>query len=118
MIMKNQIHLFHPCIVSIFDFKAFIDFFLLVAILSGARNSRDLSLSGKIYNKMKSLFPDQKNALISGSILLGNVYSSLGDDQGAEDIRLTRRKEFGTRIKVGMSWTAVNGQVVVRNFRF
>jgi hypothetical protein len=121
--MINQIHLIYPCIVSIFDFKAVIDFSLLVAILSGARNSRDLILSEKIYKRMKSLFSDHKDALISGSILLGNVSSSLGDHQGAQDIRLNRIKELGKRVKVGISWTEVNGELVVRdsvlvNFRF
>jgi hypothetical protein len=89
-----------------------------VAILSGARNSRDLIVSEKIYKRMRSLFSDHKDALVSGSILLCNVYSSLGDYQGAQDIRLNRIKEVGKRVKVGISWTAVNGQLVVRDFVF
>lgn len=116
--MKNPIRLIQLCIVSIFNTHFFVDFCLLVAILSGARNSRDFILSNKIYERMKSLFPDQKDALISGSILLCNVYSSLGDDQGAQDIRLNRIKELGKRVKIGLSWTEVNGEIVVKDLIF
>ncbi len=65
---------------------------------------------------MKYLFPDDKEALVSGSILLSNIYTSLGDYERAEDIRLTRIKEFGTKVKPGLSWTEVNGELVVRYF--
>ncbi|CAF5155949.1 unnamed protein product, partial [Rotaria magnacalcarata] len=63
---------------------------MYMAILSGARSSHNSILSEKIYLRMKSLFPDQKDALISGSILLCNIYSSLA----------------------GLSWTEVNGEIV------
>ena len=82
--------------------------------MSGARNSRDHILSEKIYNKMKVLFSDQKDALISDSILLCNIYSSIGDDHQAQNNRLSRLKNFGKRVKVGLSWTEVNGEIVVR----
>jgi hypothetical protein len=87
-----------------------------VAILSGARNSRQHILSKQIYDRMKILFPDQKEKLISGSILLCNIYSSLGDHQEAENIRSTRIKELGTKVKPGISWTECNGEIVVRRF--
>ncbi|CAF4138380.1 unnamed protein product, partial [Rotaria magnacalcarata] len=85
---------------------------MYMAILSGARNSRDSILSEKMYRRMKILFPDEKGALISGSILLCNVYSSLGDHEEAEDIRFNRRKELGKKVQVGLSWTEVNGEIV------
>ncbi|CAM4821705.1 unnamed protein product [Rotaria magnacalcarata] len=88
------------------------EFLHAVAILSGARNSRDSILSEKMYRRMKILFPDEKGALISGSILLCNVYSSLGDHEEAEDIRFNRRKELGKKVQVGLSWTEVNGEIV------
>ncbi len=86
-----------------------------MAILSGARNCRHSVLSEKIYNRMKSLFPDQKAALISGAVLLGNIYSSLGDHGRAKNIQSNRRKEFGIKIKVGLTWTEVNGEIVVKD---
>ncbi|CAF1310395.1 unnamed protein product [Adineta steineri] len=85
---------------------------MYMAILSGARNRRHSIISEKIYNKMKSLFPGEKDALISASILLANTYTSLGDSQRAEDIRLDRIKEFGKEVRVGLSWTEVNGTIV------
>ncbi|CAF0900852.1 unnamed protein product [Adineta steineri] len=48
---------------------------------------------------MKILFPDQKNSLISDSILLSNI-------------RLDRIKQFGTKIKSGISLTEVKGELV------
>ena len=85
-------------------------------MLSGARNSRQHILAKQIYDRMKILFPDQKETLISGSILLCNIYSSLGDHQQAENIRSNRIKEFGTKVKPGVSWTECNGEIVVRRF--
>jgi hypothetical protein len=88
----------------------------LVAMLSGARNCQDSVLSQKIYNRMKSLFPDRKENLIAGSILLCNTYSSVGEYEQAKDVRSNRIKELGKSVKIGLSWTAVNGEVVVRCF--
>jgi hypothetical protein len=87
-----------------------------VAILSGARNSRQHIISKQIYDRMKILFPDQKERLISGSILLCNIYSSLGDHEQAENIRSNRIKELGTKVKPGVAWTEFNGEIVVRRF--
>ena len=89
---------------------------ILVAVLSGARNSRHGILSKRIYDRMKKLFPDKKEALISGSILLCNTYSALGEHQEAERIRLNRIQELGTKVKSGISWTEHNGEIVVRRF--
>ncbi|CAF5177051.1 unnamed protein product [Rotaria magnacalcarata] len=85
---------------------------MYMAILSGARTSHNSTLSEKIYLRVKSLFPDQKDALTSGSILLCNIYSSLGDHEEAENIRLNRIKEVGKKVQAGLSWTEVNGEIV------
>ncbi|CAF1029060.1 unnamed protein product [Rotaria magnacalcarata] len=82
------------------------------AILSGARNHRHIALSEEIFNQMRLLFPNEKSALISASVLLSNTYSSLGNDQQVEAIRMDRIKELGKNVKVGVSWTEVNGQLV------
>ncbi|CAF0731778.1 unnamed protein product [Adineta steineri] len=85
---------------------------MYMAILSGTRNSRQHILSKQIYDRMKILFPNQKDSLISGSILLSNIYLSLGDHQEAENIRLNRIEQLGTKVKSGTSWTEVNGDIV------
>ena len=87
--------------------------YILVAILSGARNHRNTLLSQTIYNRMKCLFPNQKEAMIAGSILLSNTFSSMGDDEQAKDIQRIRIKEYGSKVKIGLSWTEVNGEIVV-----
>ncbi len=115
--MKSQTHLLYLCIVSIYhiDLLLFLNLnIILVAMLSGARNCRDSILSEKLYNRMKSLFPDRRENLISASILLCNTYSSLGEYEQAKHIRSNRIKQLGTKVKVGLSWTEVNGEIVVK----
>ena len=84
-------------------------------MLSAARTHRDSSLSQKLYDRMKYLFPDKKSELISAAILLSNTYSSLGDDQHVQSIRANRLKHLGSKVKLGLSWTEVNGELVVRS---
>ncbi|CAF0902753.1 unnamed protein product [Adineta steineri] len=85
---------------------------MYMALLSGARNSRQTHLSQEIHKRMQLLFPNEKNHLISASILLCNISSSLGDHEEAQALRLDRIKEFGNKVKAGLSWTEVNGEVV------
>lgn len=87
-----------------------------MALLSGTRNHRHSALSQKIFDRMKLLFPNKKQALISGSILLANTYLSVGDDQQAKEIQLTRVQQLGRKVKIGMSRTEVNGEIVVQVF--
>jgi glycine betaine/choline ABC-type transport system substrate-binding protein len=82
-------------------------------MLSGARNHRDSALSQKLYDRMKSLFLDQKSLLIAASVLVSNTYSSVGDEQQAHEVRISRIKQFGKKSKAGLSWTEVNGELVV-----
>lgn len=63
---------------------------------------------------MEILFPDKKSDMISASILLSNVYSSLGDDHRVETIRANRIKQFGNKVQVGLSWTEIDGEIFVR----
>jgi glycine betaine/choline ABC-type transport system substrate-binding protein len=82
-------------------------------MLSGARNHRDSALSQKFYDRMKSLFPDQKSLLIAASVLVSNTYSSVGNEQQAHEVHISRIKQFGKKSKAGISWTEVNGELVV-----
>ena len=82
-------------------------------MLSGARNQRQSDLSQRLYDRMTSLFPDQKSALISASILLSNTYLSTDEPQRAQEVRLKRIKQFGRKVKPGVSWTEVNDELLV-----
>ncbi|CAF1152611.1 unnamed protein product [Rotaria sordida] len=85
---------------------------MYMAMLSGARNSHQHILSKKIYDRMNILFPDEKETLKSGSILVGNTYSSVVDYQEAVNIRSKRIRELGTKVKPGVSWTEFNGEIL------
>ncbi|CAF4449764.1 unnamed protein product [Rotaria socialis] len=87
---------------------------IYMAMLSGARNNRNSVLSQRLYNQMKSLFSNKKDDFIAASILLCNTYSSLGQFEQAAHIRSTRIKEFGKNVKVGLTWTEANGELVVK----
>ena len=91
-------------------------YIILVAILSGLRNQRNSASARKLYDRMRYLFPNRKDDLRSASILLSNIYSSLGDNQEAELIRMNRIKEIGKKVKPGLAWTEVNGELVVNIF--
>jgi hypothetical protein len=88
---------------------------MIVALLSGARTHRQLNLSQKLYNRMRDLFANQKEALVAASILLSNTYSSFGHREKAAQIRTDRIIEIGQKVKSGVSWTEVNGEIVVNN---
>ncbi|CAF1385837.1 unnamed protein product [Rotaria sp. Silwood1] len=85
---------------------------MYMAMLSGARNHRNRQLAEKIYDRMKSVFPGEKQSLLSGAILLSNIYSSFGEYELAMDIRSKQKNELGINIKVGVTWTMANGELV------
>ena len=65
-----------------------------MALLSGARNQRNSSMSEKIYNRIQQFFPNYKEELVSAAILLANTYQSSGQfrkghgcEEEAESIR-------------------------------
>ena len=94
----------------------YFDISIAVALLSGARNHRNSILSQQLFDRMKHLFPDNKNRLISAATLLSNTYSSVGEDVQAEQVRLNRIKHLGKKNIMGMSWAEYNGELVVRIF--
>ena len=67
---------------------------------------------------MKSLFPEEKPALISASILLCNTYLSIGEHELAQQIRTSRIKEFGNKVEPGVTWTNVKGELTVKFCRY
>ncbi|CAF1144239.1 unnamed protein product [Rotaria magnacalcarata] len=85
---------------------------MYMSLLSGARNNRNRNLSEKIYKRMKILFPNDKESLASGVVLLSNIYSSLGEHQEAKNFRSNQIEELGVKVKVGLSWTEIKGQIV------
>jgi len=83
-----------------------------VALLSGARNEKNIHLSQQIFDRMKKLFPDLTNLLVSAAVLLSNVYGSSGEIEKASDIKMQLIKS-GLKKKIGLSWTSVNGKLFV-----
>ena len=95
--------------------QSFSDHFfvsVLVALLSGARNEKNLQLSNTVYNRMKKLFPQHTNPLTSAAVLLANVSASSGETEKASDIRIQLHKS-GAKKKTGLTWTAIDGQIDV-----
>ncbi|CAF1464338.1 unnamed protein product [Rotaria sordida] len=80
------------------------------ALLSGARNNRNIHLSQTIFDRIKKLFPELTNSLTSATVLLANVYASSGDIEKALDIRI-QLTQTGAKKKAGLSWTIVNEQL-------
>ncbi|CAF1223357.1 unnamed protein product [Rotaria sordida] len=78
---------------------------MYISLLSGTRNNRNRNLSENIYNRMKCLFPNEKQDLMSGAILVSNIYSSVGEHELAKTFRYNQIKELGTNVKLGLTWT-------------
>ena len=114
MTMRSPIRRTSLCTVSERDLgMSWRCWMCLATMLSAARTCHDAVRSRKLYERMQSLFPDQKSKLISASILVSNTYLSVGDEQGAQDIRSDRNKRWGNKVRPGVSRTEVNGEVVV-----
>ena len=88
--------------------------FSQVSLLSGARNARNSSLAEQMNHRIRELFPDFKRCLVSASVLLANTLASSGELDKASSVRWTL-SQSGEREEAGLSWTIVNGQLVVNN---
>jgi len=87
-----------------------------VALLSGARNSRQSVLASRIYQKMKQIFPNEKHQMIPASILLSNIYTSIGDDKQASQIRHHRLKNYGKKVTPGEATTEDGDEILVNDY--
>ena len=87
-----------------------------MAILSGARNEKNASLSQKIFDRIQLLFPNAKSSQTSAHVLLANTYASQADLSTASAIRM-KMNRIGVKKLAGLSWTVVDGQVVVSDIR-
>ena len=83
-----------------------------MALLSGARTKNLSQLAQQIVSRMKKLFPQLNHELMSASILLANIYGSLGQNEKAFDIR-NELNRSGVKKKVGIAWTFVNEELFV-----
>ena len=88
-----------------------------MALLSGARNQRNSSLSEQIYQRIEKTFPNSKDGLISGAVLLANTYQSSGNSEKAEYIKNKLNVE-GVKKRQGLTWTEVNGKIFVSQHIF
>lgn len=86
--------------------------FVVVALLSGARNEKNTHVSEKIFNRMLKLFPELARCLTSASVLLANVYASSGQLDKATGIH-SQLSKGRHRKETGLSWTAAKGQLCV-----
>ncbi|CAF0925904.1 unnamed protein product [Adineta steineri] len=83
---------------------------MLMSLLSAARNRKNKELSEKIFNRIKENFPELKNRLISASILLSNVYASVGEIEKSSNIR-NKLYQQGLRKIIGLSFTEIDGKI-------
>ena len=83
-----------------------------MSILSAARNQRNPLLAQKIYDRIQPYLNDEKNYATSATVLLANTYALAGDLTTASMIR-TQMNQSGWKKLAGLSWTVVNGKVVV-----
>lgn len=87
-----------------------------VAILSAARNQRNPLLAQKIYDRIQPYLKDQEIYETSATVLLANTYALAGDLTTASMIRM-KMNQSGLKKLPGLSWTVVNGKIVVNRKR-
>ncbi|UJR15885.1 hypothetical protein I4U23_002810 [Adineta vaga] len=83
---------------------------MYMALLSGARNRRNKHLGEKIYHRMKTIFPQSSDSLVSAAVLLSNIYCGTGDLEKASTIKNDLMKS-GAKKRVGLAWTDTNGEI-------
>lgn len=107
-----HIYLSNKTFKSKFNEKVHLNVFILVSLLSGTRNDKNINLSQQIYDRIKERFPELTDSLTSATILLSNVYGSIGDMDKVSDLR-SQLSKSGAKKKIGLSWTIVNDQYYV-----
>ena len=93
-----------------FDFC--IDTHHLVALLSGARNQRNVPLAQKTFDSIQRYFFSDKARLVAAMVLLANTYALSGDLDTASTIH-SKLNQSGVKKVPGLSSTVVNRQLVV-----
>ena len=83
-----------------------------MSLLSAARNARDADLARTTMLRIERLFPDYKEYLTSASVLLANTVASSGHFEESSTIR-RNLGQYGAKKLMGLSWTEVNGEIVV-----
>jgi hypothetical protein len=87
-----------------------------VSILSAARNQRNPLLAQNIYDRIQPYLKDEKIYETSATVLLANTYALAGDSTTASMIRM-KMNQSGLKKLAGLSWTIVNGKIVVSRKR-
>ncbi len=83
-----------------------------MSLLSVARNRQETSLARQTIHRIQQLFANFNNNLTSASVLLANTLASSGESEEASTIRW-KMSQSGAKKKAGLSWTEVNGEIVV-----
>ena len=84
-----------------------------MAILSGARNQGNSDLAQRIFNKIQLTFSNQHAGIVTtASVLLANTFATAEDIKKSSKIKGTIY-ESNIKKTCGISWTEVNGELVV-----
>ena len=76
----------------------------------------NVQLAERVLARMSKVFPDAQQAITSATVLLGNIYASLGEKEKSSTLRLELTRS-GAKKVVGASWTAPDGELAVRVLR-
>jgi hypothetical protein len=81
-------------------------------MLSSARNAKNISLSEKIFHRIKNNFSNNESYLTSARILLANTYGLIGNKLMSSNVRMELNQSNRKKV-VGYSWTVIDGKVYV-----
>ena len=85
---------------------------ILVALLSGCRNYKNIDLAEEVHRRMLQHFPEAHDSMTAATVLLANTVASSGDTDKAWDVRMLLNRP-DVRKTVGLSWTTVNSKFYV-----
>lgn len=84
-----------------------------MAILSGARNQKNVDLAEKYFRRIELFFPNVELSRTSARILLANTWASMKNSSKATDLR-NKILQTGGKKAIGHSWTIINGKIEVK----
>ena len=85
----------------------------LVAILSGARNQKNVDLAEKYFHRIEFFFPNVELSRTAARILLANTFASTKNSSKATDLRNKIIQTGGKKV-IGHSWTMIDGKIQVK----
>ncbi|CAF0805328.1 unnamed protein product [Adineta ricciae] len=83
---------------------------MLMALLSGARNAKNSDLAEKTFHRIQKHFPQLKDRIVAASVLLANVYASIGQIDQSFSLK-KQLSQSGLKKTSGVSYNEVNGKI-------